>query len=58
MFSYRTSLLTSDRYRWYALGMTTLGQAAANIAASAFGPLAPFLQADLHINVVNRSHSE
>ena len=50
MFSYRTSLLASDRYRWYALGMTTLGQAAANILASAFGPLAPFLQDDLHIS--------
>jgi MFS family permease len=50
VFSYRTSLLASDRYRWYALGMTTLGQAAANILASAFGPLAPFLQDDLHIS--------
>lgn len=30
--------------------MTTLGQAAANILASAFGPLAPFLQDDLHIS--------
>ena len=48
--SYRSSLLATDRYRWYALGMTTLGQAAANILASAFGPLAPFLQADLHIS--------
>ena len=50
MFSYRTSLLAAERYRWYALGMTTLGQAAANILASAFGPLAPFLQDDLHIS--------
>jgi len=50
VFSYRTSLLASERYRWYALGMTTLGQAAANILASAFGPLAPFLQDDLHIS--------
>ncbi len=50
VFSYRSSLLASERYRWYALGMTTLGQAAANILASAFGPLAPFLQADLHIS--------
>lgn len=30
--------------------MTTLGQAATNILASAFGPLAPFLQNDLHIS--------
>lgn len=50
VFSYRSSLLASERYRWHALGMTTLGQAAANILASAFGPLAPFLQADLHIS--------
>ena len=50
MFSYRTSLLAADRYRWYALGMTTLGQAATNFLASAFGPLAPFLQNDLHIS--------
>ena len=50
MFSYRTSLLAADRYRWYALGMTTLGQAATNILGSAFGPLAPFLQDDLHIS--------
>jgi MFS transporter, ACS family, hexuronate transporter len=50
VFSYRTSLLAAERYRWYALGMTTLGQAAANILASAFGPLAPFLQEDLHIS--------
>jgi MFS family permease len=50
VFSYRTSLLAAERYRWYALGMTTLGQAAANILASAFGPLAPFLQDDLHVS--------
>lgn len=50
MFSYRTSLLAAERYRWYALGMTTLGQAATNILGSAFGPLAPFLQDDLHIS--------
>lgn len=50
MFSYRTALLAAGRYRWYALGMTTLGQAAANILASAFGPLAPFLQNDLHMS--------
>ena len=30
--------------------MTTLGQAATNILGSAFGPLAPFLQDDLHIS--------
>lgn len=30
--------------------MTTLGQAATNFLASAFGPLAPFLQDDLHIS--------
>lgn len=50
MFSYRSSLLAHDRYRWYALCLTTLGQAATNILASAFGPLAPFLQDDLHIS--------
>jgi MFS family permease len=50
IFSYSASLLASERYRWYALGMTTLGQAATNILASAFGPLAPFLQDDLHIS--------
>jgi MFS transporter, ACS family, hexuronate transporter len=50
VFSYRSSLLAHAQYRWYALGMTTLGQAAANILASAFGPLAPFLQDDLHIS--------
>lgn len=50
LFSYRSSLLAHAQYRWYALGMTTLGQAAANILASAFGPLAPFLQDDLHIS--------
>ena len=49
-FSYRSSLLAHERYRWYALGMTTLGQAAANILTSAFGPLAPFLQNDLSIS--------
>ena len=49
-FSYSSSLLAHERYRWYALGMTTLGQAAANILASAFGPLAPFLQEDLGIS--------
>lgn len=49
-FSYRSSLLAHDRYRWYALGMTTLGQAAANVLTSAFGPLAPFLQNDLSIS--------
>jgi len=49
-FSYSSSLLANDRYRWYALGITTLGQAAANILASAFGPLAPFLQDDLGIS--------
>ena len=30
--------------------MTTLGQAATNFLAAAFGPLAPFLQDDLHIS--------
>ena len=50
MFSYRSSLLTHERYRWYALGLTTLGQAATNILGSAFGPLAPFLQDDLNIS--------
>jgi MFS transporter, ACS family, aldohexuronate transporter len=50
MFSYRSALLTHERYRWYALGLTTWGQAATNILGSAFGPLAPFLQDDLHIS--------
>jgi len=50
MFSYRFSLLAHERYRWYALGLTTLGQAATNILGSAFGPLAPFLQDDLSIS--------
>jgi predicted MFS family arabinose efflux permease len=40
----------TDRYRWYALGLTTLSQAAANTLASTFGPLAPFLQTDFHIS--------
>ncbi len=50
MFAYRTSLLANERYRWYALGLTTWGQAATNILGSAFGPLAPFLQDDLQIS--------
>lgn len=40
----------ADRYRWYALALTTLGQAAANILSASFGPLAPFLQADFQIS--------
>ena len=40
----------SDHYRWYALGFTTLGQAAATILAMAFGPLALFLQEDFGIS--------
>jgi predicted MFS family arabinose efflux permease len=40
----------ADRYRWYALGLTTLGQAAATILSSGFGPLAPFLQQDFQIS--------
>jgi len=40
----------ADRYRWYALGLTTLSQAAANTLASTFGPLAPFLQTDFQIS--------
>src|SRR5262249_30572450 len=39
----------ADRYRWYALGLTTLGQAAANILSASFGPVAPWLQAALRI---------
>jgi MFS transporter, ACS family, hexuronate transporter len=50
MFAYRTGLLANERYRWYALGLTTWGQAATNILGSAFGPLAPFLQDDLQIS--------
>jgi MFS family permease len=40
----------SERYRWYALGIMTWGQAAANALASSFGPLAPFLQTAFLIN--------
>jgi len=40
----------AERYRWYALGLTTLGQAAATILSSGFGPLAPFLQKDFQIS--------
>ena len=40
----------ADRYRWYALGLTTSGQAAANILSASFGPIAPLLQADLRIS--------
>src|SRR5216683_2570031 len=40
----------ADRYRWYALGLTTLGQAAANILSAGFGPLAPLLQTDFQIS--------
>jgi predicted MFS family arabinose efflux permease len=40
----------AEHYRWYALGFTTLCQAAANVLASAFGPLAPFLQNDFQIS--------
>ncbi|HEV8711627.1 MAG TPA: MFS transporter [Candidatus Binatia bacterium] len=40
----------ADRYRWYALGLTTLGQAAANILSASFGPIAPLLQADFRIS--------
>lgn len=40
----------ADRYRWYALGLATLGQAAATILSSGFGPLAPLLQQDFQIS--------
>lgn len=40
----------ADRYRWYALGLTTLGQAAANTLSAGFGPLAPLLQTDFQIS--------
>jgi predicted MFS family arabinose efflux permease len=40
----------SERYRWYALGVTTFCQAAGNTLSSGFGPLAPFLQADFQIS--------
>src|SRR5262245_6225086 len=40
----------SEHYRWYALGVTTLCQAAGNTLSSGFGPLAPFLQADFQIS--------
>lgn len=38
------------RYRWYALGITTFGQAAAVSLTMAAGPLAPLLQEDLRIS--------
>ena len=40
----------TDQYRWFALGYTTLGQAAATILGMAFGPLAIFLQEDFQIS--------
>ncbi len=40
----------AERYRWYALGFTTLCQAAANILSAGFGPIAPFLQKDFQIS--------
>src|SRR5262245_41518299 len=40
----------TDHYRWYALTVTTLGQAAGNILSAAFGPIAPFLQQDFQIS--------
>jgi predicted MFS family arabinose efflux permease len=39
-----------DRYRWYALGLTTLSQAAVTTLSFSFGPVAPFLQNDFQIS--------
>lgn len=39
-----------DRYRWYALGLTTLSQAAVTTISFSFGPVAPFLQDDFQIS--------
>lgn len=39
-----------DRYRWYALSLTTLGQAAANVLSTIFGAITPLLQADFQIS--------
>ena len=40
----------AERYRWYALGITTFCQAAAVSLSLAAGPLAPLLQEDLRIS--------
>ncbi len=50
--SVRLSLMRpdDDRYRWYALGLTTLGQAAANVLSSIFGAITPLLQSDFQIS--------
>lgn len=39
-----------DRYRWYALGLTTLSQAAVTTLSFSFGPVAPFLQDDFQMS--------
>lgn len=39
-----------DRYRWFALGLTTFTQAASVAVTAAIGPLAPLLQADFGID--------
>jgi predicted MFS family arabinose efflux permease len=40
----------TESYRWFALGVTTLCQAAAQILAYGLGPLAPFLQQTFQIS--------
>ena len=41
----------ADRYRWYALGVTTFSQGGTVILSAAIGPLAPFLVADFDISL-------
>src|SRR5262249_17624302 len=39
-----------ERYRWYALGVTTFTQAAASAVTSALGPIAPLIMAEFTIS--------
>src|SRR5215510_1250835 len=39
-----------ERYRWYALGVTTFTQAAASAVTSALGPIAPLIMAEFAIS--------
>ena len=39
-----------ERYRWFALGVTTFTQAAASAVTSALGPIAPLLMAEFAIS--------
>src|SRR5256885_12112639 len=40
----------ADRYRWWALGVTTFSQAASAAVTSAIGPIAALLQRDFGIS--------